>query len=104
MPDSYRIIVMPRAAEDLAAICEYIAQDSPQAAATVAERLLAAIDSLEVFPYRHKVHRRRRGPAGVIRSMPVPPFIIYYDVLEKRRAVEVLTVWHAKREQPKEFD
>lgn len=104
MPESYRITIMPRAAEDLAGICDYISQDSPQAAADVAHRLLDAIDSLEVFPYRHKVHRWRRAASRVIRSMPVSPFIIYYRVFEKHRTVEIVTVWHGKREQPTAFD
>ncbi len=104
MPESYRITIMPRAAEDLAGICDYISQDSPQAAADVARHLLDAIDSLEIFPYRHRVHRWRRAASRVIRSMPVPPFIIYYRVLQKRHTVQILTVWHGKREQPIAFD
>jgi plasmid stabilization system protein ParE len=103
MPDSFRILIMPQAAEDLADICGYIAQDSPGAAASVAKALLDAIDSLETMPRRNRVHRSHRDPARVVHSMPVPPFIIYYRVLEKRRGVEILTLRHGKRRQPRSF-
>jgi plasmid stabilization system protein ParE len=35
--------------------------------------------------------------------MPVPPFVIYYRVLEAERIVEVLTVRHGARRQPRRF-
>jgi plasmid stabilization system protein ParE len=35
--------------------------------------------------------------------MPVPPFIIYHRVLESERIVEVLTVRHGARRQPRRF-
>lgn len=104
MAGTYRVVIMPRASKDLATICAYIEQDSPQNAASVAQELLDAIDSLGLLPHRYKVHRSNRDPSRVVRSMPVPPFVIYYQVLEQQQAVEVITVRHGSRRQPRRFE
>jgi plasmid stabilization system protein ParE len=61
MPARYGVHVMPEASADLARAFEYIGQDSPQNAASVLNELFAAIDSLELLPHRHKVHRSNRN-------------------------------------------
>jgi plasmid stabilization system protein ParE len=103
MPVSYRVVIMPRASANIVEMCTRIERTSPQNAALVATRLVEAIDSLEQLPHRYPVHERRRDPAKAVRSMPVPPFIIYYRVAETKQAVEVLTVRHGARRQPKRF-
>ena len=80
MTQRYRVIILPRAADDLVALCGYIEQDSAQNAASVAQRLLASFYSLQVLPHRYKVHVRRKDPAQSVHSMPVPPYIVYYRV------------------------
>src|SRR5437868_404079 len=97
MPQRYGVRVLPRASNDIVEICTYIEQDSPRNAALVAQDLLDAIDSLEVFPNRYKVHENRKDPAKTVHAMPVPPFIVYYRVVERNEAVEVLTVRHGSR-------
>lgn len=103
MPDRHRVRITPRAADDMAGICSYIQQKSPQNAVRVAQTLVDAVDSLAVFPGRYKVHEYRRDPAKTVRSMPVPPFIIYYRVIARIRAVEILTIRHGSRRQPRRF-
>ena len=103
MPDRYRIRTMPRASKDIVGICSHIKMQSPQNAANVAQVLLDAIDSLERFPHRYKVHEHRKEPAKTVRSMPVPPFIVYYRVVEHLGMIEVLTVLHGHRKQPRRF-
>ena len=103
MPDRYRVQTMPRASGDIVGICSYIEKDSPQNAASVAQMLVDAIDSLEILPHRYKVHERRKDPAKTVRSMPVPPFIVYYRVVDRLRAVEILTVRHGHQRQPRRF-
>jgi hypothetical protein len=34
---------------------------------------------------------------------PVPPFILYYQVIEKPPTVRILTIQHGARRQPKKF-
>ena len=103
MADRYRVIITPRAGMGLAGIHRYIATDSVPNAARVAESLIAAVDSLELFPHRHAVYEGRRQPSKSVRRMPVPPFLIYYRVDDANRAVQVVAVIHGKRQQPKRF-
>ena len=103
MPDRYRIIILPAAADDLVAICPYIERDSPQNAALVAQRLIDAVDSLTVLPRRYKVHEHRKDRAKDVHSMPVPPFIVYYRVDETHLTVRILTIRHGSRRQPRRF-
>jgi plasmid stabilization system protein ParE len=103
MPAAYRVIVLPEAFEDLDRIIDYIKQQSPQNAARVIERLWVATQSLAILPYRYKVHRSNRDPGRTVRSMPVPPFIVYYRVVEAHRTVRVLTVRHGSQRQPRRF-
>jgi toxin ParE1/3/4 len=103
MPERYRVVIMPEASAEMTRAFEYIERDSPQNAAGVVESIFAAIDSLEHLPHRCKVHRSNRNPARVIRSLPVPPFIVYYRIAEADRVVGVITVRHGARRQPRSF-
>src|SRR4051794_37532662 len=103
MPAQYRIILKPSAAKAISEICTFIEKDSPQNASSVASEILAAIDSLDILPHRHKRHQNRRDPALTVRSLPVPPFIVYYRADDARQAVTILTVRHGHRRQPKRF-
>ncbi len=103
MPDRYRVRITRRASDDLIGICTYIERDSPQNAASVAQELLDAIDSLSLFPYRYRVHENRKDPAKTVHAMPVPPFMVYYRVVVPHDLVEVIAVRHGRRRQPRRF-
>lgn len=103
MPAHYHVIIPPKTAADLADICAFIERQSPQNAASVALDIVTAIDALERFPHRYRVHEHRKNPVLTVRSMPVPPFIVYYRVDDARLAVRVLSVRHGARRQPKRF-
>jgi plasmid stabilization system protein ParE len=94
---------MPRAFADLNGILTYIAYQSSQNARTVIDRLQASMQSLEILPTRYEVHERRADPTKTVRSMAMPPFIIYYRVDERQSTVRILTVRHGHRRQPKRF-
>jgi toxin ParE1/3/4 len=100
MPDPYRVNLTRMAAADLAEIHAYIEQDSPQNAANMIGRLLAAIDGLELLPHRFKVVRNTRLVGERVRSMPVRPYLVRYHVDDSARVVTVLAVRHgARRDQ-----
>src|SRR5947208_17053295 len=103
MAHAYEIRLMPEAARDLQQIFDYVEKDSPQHAPAIVKRILDAIDSLQQLPRRCKVHRSSRTPRRVVRSMSVPPYIIYYRVYDQDQVVEVLTVRHGARRQPRRF-
>jgi plasmid stabilization system protein ParE len=100
VPDRFRVIIQPRASYDIIDACAYIELNSPQNATSVASRLLAAVDSLDFMPQRYKVYRSHRNPDRLVRSMPVPPFVVYYRVREDERVVEVVHVRHGARRPP----
>jgi toxin ParE1/3/4 len=103
MPQRYRRILLPEAAANIAEIHDYISKDAPQNAALVVRRFMDAIDSLDLFPHRCKIHASNKNPDRVVRSLPVSSFIIYFRILEKDQTVEVMTIRRGSRRQPRRF-
>jgi plasmid stabilization system protein ParE len=98
MPDIYRIRFSEAASIDLVGIFDFIRQDSPQNAAASIRGLLSAIDSLEILPHRYPVvEDSLRLLRKELRSMPVPPFKVRYQVDDLRLAVTVVGVRHGAR-------
>ena len=104
MPDTHRVILTPEALLDLESIAEYIRQHSPQNAATVAETILEAIDSLGLMPARFRRVGKSRKRGSPIHAMVVRPFIVYFRVEDPPGTVPILTVRHGKRRQPRQFE
>lgn len=100
----YQVRISGEAASRLQEILDHIQPQSPQNAPLVIERLLHAIEGLSTLPYRYKVHRPNRTLAMIVRSMPVPPYIVYYRVLEEHALVRILTVRHGAQRHPRRFD
>jgi plasmid stabilization system protein ParE len=102
MVETYRVIVSPRAFDDLDRIFDYIKSNSPQNARKMLDRLWMAMQSLSAFPSRYKVYRRAHGPyRRTVRAIPVRPFVIYYCIAANSQSVEMLTVRHGARRKPK---
>jgi plasmid stabilization system protein ParE len=104
MPDKFRILLKKRVATDLEKISKTIARDSPQAAPAFVERILDAIDSLEMFPHRKVVQGQKPDEAHPVRSLPVPPYMVFFRVIDSQRIVRVLRVRHGARRPLKRFD
>jgi plasmid stabilization system protein ParE len=103
MEEGFRISILAEASSDLTAIFAYIENRSPQNARAVVAKLIDSIDSLARFPHRYKVHFSSLNRNRIVHSMPVPPFIIYYRVIEVHRVVEAMTIRHGARRQPRRF-
>jgi plasmid stabilization system protein ParE len=101
MIQRYHVILSPRSLSDLFDIHTFIATDSPQNAAEVIERLLVAIEHLDVVPRRYPVYQGKRQPTEAVRRMPVLPFFVYYRIKEPNRSVEIITIRHGHRRQPR---
>jgi plasmid stabilization system protein ParE len=85
----------PQASDDLQAIFDFIARDSPHYAQVTAEGILAAIDHLEQFP-----KLGRRVPESVredLRELIKPPYRIVYRT---GAVVKILTIIHGARQFP----
>lgn len=100
MAGDYRVIVSSQAFADLNQILDYIALQSPQGAATMTDRLVEAMQSLELLPRRHKLFQTR-GSNPPVHSMSVDSYLVYYEVIERIHVVRVLTVRHGARQPPR---
>jgi plasmid stabilization system protein ParE len=70
-------------------ICAYVAKDKPQAAARLATRIVAVVETLKKHPYLG-----RAGAEPGIRELVIggTPYIVMYSV--GRRRVTISTIWH----------
>lgn len=100
MPRQYEVRISDEAYSDLEAIFTHIREDSPQNAGRMIEHLLTAIESLDAFPGRYKVYRPGGRRGGEVHSMPVPPYVVYYRVIQGVQLVHILTVRHGARRRP----
>ena len=85
----------PEAADDFAAIVEYIRRESPPVARRVANRIYEGMAALENFP-----NRGRPGRVEGTRELPLSPlpWVVVYRVLEN--AVEIAKVVHGAQRWP----
>jgi toxin ParE1/3/4 len=90
-----RVVWSRRAVGHLQALRDYIAKDSDQNAALVAERILHSVELLQTQP-----DMGRPGRVLGTRELVVPntPYIIPYRV--KRGRLELIAVFHGRQKWP----
>ena len=93
----YRVLFTQRALSDLSEIVERIAQDDVGVASRFGQSLLDHIDLLGRFPRMGNGIRKRRRVRKLVHS----PILVYYQVREEKRLVEVLHLRHGSRKPPK---
>ena len=83
------------AADDLQRICDYIAEDRPEAARRIAVDVTLAIGGLSTFP-----NRGRPGRVDDTRELVLAPlpFIAIYEISEEQ--VLVLRILHGSQQWP----
>jgi plasmid stabilization system protein ParE len=89
----FKVLIADSAIADLK---EIVAEDNPEAAIRLGEKLLGHALSLATLQVRFPLHDRRRG----IRKIPVSPFLIYYKCDEETSVVNILHFWHGARRRP----
>jgi toxin ParE1/3/4 len=82
-----RVVWSPVASDRVDEIADYIAQDSPVAAAAWVERIYAAVGQLGEFP--HSGEPGRDVEAEDVRELIFESYRVFYEVGE---SVEILTV------------
>jgi len=92
----FKVLIADSATADLKEIVEFVAEDNPEAALRVGEKLVAHALSLATMPQRFPFYDKRRG----IRKMPISPFLIYYVCNESASVVNILHFWHGARQRP----
>lgn len=92
----FKVTFSQRALRELAAIIKFIAQDNPDAAHELGDKLLDQAAGLRRFPLRHAKDHHRAN----VRKIPMPPYLIYYSINEEKRTVTILHFWHGARQHP----
>ena len=83
----------PQAADDLEAIAELIAQDSPNYSSLFVMDVLAAVAQVAGFPHSGRIVPEAQDPS--LREIVLGNYRIIYRV--RRELVEILTVYHGAR-------
>jgi len=78
MSDIYAVEITKEASTDLDQIFGWIAQDSPRNASVFLERILNDIFAMKTLPHRYKVRPLGRNSVDIVRSMPTPPFVVWW--------------------------
>jgi toxin ParE1/3/4 len=88
-----------RAAQDLAAIADYIRERNPAVAQNVRAAILRSLQSLVLFPEAG----RRQTIEGVRKLVTQKyPYLVYYTIDSSAEEIIILTVQHPAREREHE--
>ncbi len=93
----YRLLYTRRALNDLAEIIERVAVDDAEAASRFGSGLLDHVDLLARFPRMGPTIRKRPQVRKLVHS----PILVYYQVHDNKRLIEVLHFRHGARRAPK---
>jgi plasmid stabilization system protein ParE len=93
----YRLLFTQRALSDLSEIVGHIAQDDDEAASRFGKALLDHVDLLGRFPRMGNTTRKKSR----VRKLVHTPILVYYQVREDKRLVEILHFRHGSRKPPK---
>jgi len=88
-----RVVIAPRAFDDLAAMVGYVARDNPAAAARLVDRVFEIIDLLAEGGLDGPLGTLRSGVE--VRSWPVRPLRIFYR--REAHELHVLRIYHQSR-------
>ena len=93
-----KIVWSPRAVQHLIAIRAFIAEDRPDAAQTVAVKIMASVEQLALYP-----NRGRAGRVPGTREFVVPgtAYVLPYRVKSDR--LEIIAVFHGRQRWPESF-
>jgi plasmid stabilization system protein ParE len=93
----YRLLFTQRALNDLAEIIGHIAEEDDDAASRFGNALLDHVDLLTRFPRMGSTVRKRSRVRKLLHS----PILVYYQIREDKRFVEVLHFRHGSRKSPR---
>ena len=93
----YRLLYTQRALNDLAEIVGDSAKDDADAASSFGSSLLDHIELLARFPRMGSAIPNRPRVRKLVHS----PFLIYYQVDDDKRIIEVLHLRHGARKPPR---
>jgi toxin ParE1/3/4 len=95
MSDKYAIRYLPVAVDDLLAIYDWIAGDSPSRAVTFSEKLDKRIGALAANPHLGRVPKQDKLAAYGYRVLVIESYLVFYVI--HGSTVEVHRVIHGSR-------
>ncbi len=105
MTPPYQWVASPHTLRDLTHIHNGIARASSARTATrVVEQIVDAFDHLTATPNRTVVDPQPNSRRPPVRSLPVPPYMVYFRVYDQDRTVRVSRVRHGARQPLRRFD
>ena len=90
-----KVVISPRAIQDLREIVRYISFDNPDAAARLGDKLIDAAMSLISFPEIGRLVPELDD--GITRELIVRPYRLIYRFDSKENSVLVSRFWHGAR-------
>ena len=96
MPDKYAIQYLPAAEDDLASICDWIANDQPSHALSFIEKIDKRIGHLAAHPYLGRVPREPKLRALGYRVLIIESYLVFYII--RGKTVEIHRVVHGSRQ------
>jgi plasmid stabilization system protein ParE len=95
----WEVIWTEPALADLEGIVRSAASRDAPAAEALRVELLSSVEVLSRFPLIGPTYERNR--TGRTREILCRQYRIFYRAFEERRRVEILTVWHSARREPR---
>jgi plasmid stabilization system protein ParE len=92
----YRLFYTEKALSDLAEIIAHLAEDDAETASRFGVGLLDHVELLARFPRLGALVQQRPN----VRKLAHSPMVVYYQVHEKKRVIEVLHIRHGARQAP----
>lgn len=96
----YKVEYLPLAMQDMVDIATYISEElhHPDAALSLAEKLIAAGDTLEQYPYRNGLYNPVKKMKYEYRKILVGNFGMYYRIDEDSHVVTIARVIYQRRD------
>ncbi len=93
----YKVVLSPRAIDDLRDIVLYVAPDRPEAARRLGLALIEKTKVLGAFPRSGRVVAEFGDP--LIRELILKPYRIVYRIDDKSKVIGVARYWHGTRDE-----
>jgi toxin ParE1/3/4 len=92
-----KLVVHPKAADDLDGIFTWIAKDNPASALGIVRRIRRRIGRLATPGL---AHIGRPGLVAGTRELIEPPYIVVYTVDEDRNELTIVAIFHGAQDRP----
>jgi toxin ParE1/3/4 len=94
----YKVLISPRAREDLKIIVRFISRENSAATLRLGQLLIEKALSLNSLPLRGRIVPELNNP--LIRELVFKSYRIIYQVSDAQQLIAILRFWHAARSTP----